>query len=60
MKIIILILLFIIGMVLGSTMLAFENPCGEYVIASSVAIGLYAMNQLDKKINKKDMNHFFN
>ena len=47
-------------MVLGSTMLAFENPCGEYVIASSVAIGLYAMNQLDKKINKKDMNHFFN
>jgi len=59
MKISILILLFIVGMVLGAMMVVFENPWGEYVIASSVSIGLYAMNQIDKKINKKEEESFF-
>lgn len=58
MKTSILIFLFIIGMSFGTMMMLFGNPYGDYLVVTSVFLGLYTMHLLDKA-SEKDHESFF-
>jgi hypothetical protein len=58
MKSTILLILFFIGMVFGTTMMFFGNPYGDYLVVTSVVLGLYTMHLLDKE-SEKDEKSFF-
>jgi hypothetical protein len=58
MKSTILICLFFIGMVFGTTMMVFGNHLGDYPVIASVILGLYTMHLLDKE-SEKDEKSFF-
>jgi hypothetical protein len=58
MKSTILLAIFFVGMVFGTTMMFFGNPYGDYLVVTSVVIGLYTMALLEKE-EKKDSESFF-
>ena len=58
MKSTILLILFFIGMVFGTTMMVFGNHLGDYLVVASVFLGLYTMHLLDKE-SEKDEKSFF-
>jgi len=58
MKTSILLILFFIGMVFGTTMMVFGNHLGDYLVVASVILGLYTMHLLDKA-SEKDEKSFF-
>jgi hypothetical protein len=58
MKSTILLIIFFIGMVFGTTMMVFGNPYGDYIVVASVFLGLYTMELLEKE-GKKDSESFF-
>ena len=58
MKSTILLAIFFVGMVFGTTMMCFGNPYGDYLVVTSVVIGLYTMALLEKE-EKKDSESFF-
>jgi hypothetical protein len=58
MKSTILLAIFFVGMVFGTTMMVFGNPYGDYLVVTSVVIGLYTMALLEKE-EKKDSESFF-
>ena len=58
MKSTILLAIFFIGMVFGTTMMVFGNHLGDYIVVASVVLGLYTMEHLEKE-EKKDSESFF-
>jgi hypothetical protein len=58
MKSTILLVIFFVGMVFGTTMMFFGNPYGDYLVVASVFVGLYTMHLLDKE-SEKDEKSFF-
>jgi hypothetical protein len=58
MKTSILLAIFFVGMVFGTTMMVFGNPYGDYLVVASVVVGLYTMHLLDKE-SEKDEKSFF-
>ena len=58
MKTSILLAIFFVGMVFGTTMMVFGNPYGDYLVVASVVVGLYTMHLLDKE-GEKDEKSFF-